>query len=438
MNTTRAHKIFSALIVVSAVLFSCHKAPQAVQEEPEEPVDPVEQPGKEEQGAGGESFGWIGTGLPTVVIDTPDAAPITSKEVWMEGATVTVYNPDGSVDYSGGLSVKGRGNSTWTQFPKKPYAMKLDSKGKILGMPKHKRWCLLANWMDRTLIRNDVAFEVSRRTGLAWTPSGRFVELVLNGEHSGNYYLCEQIKVDAARVNIAKLDEDATEGEAITGGYLMECDAWFDEAFKFRSTIHDVPIQFKDPDEVNEAQFAYMKDYVNAFEEALYDETSFAAGDWKEYIDMGSWVDWWLVNELCQNTEVNQPKSAYFHKDIGGRLVAGPVWDFDWGTFMPKDRYNYVAIGPKYYVGQLFKDLSFRRLAKAHWAEYREGLSKIPEYIDEVAATLVASDAINIAMWPISRTTNGDVDLSYPEAVARLKKAYTEKFEWLDTNIQTY
>ena len=275
------------------------------------------------------SYHGINTGLPFVILDTPNATPITSKTEWMDGATLTILNSDLTVHYQGTLSVKGRGNSTWTQFPKKPYALKLDSKAEILGMPKHKRWCLLANWMDRTLIRNDVAFELSRRIGMEWTPSGQFVELFLNGEHRGNYYLCEQIKVDENRVNIASLGKKVTEGEELTGGYLMECDLWYNEDFKFMSPVHNVPWQFKDPDEINDAQFNYMYDYVSRFEASLFESARFAAREYLDYIEPETFVDWWLVNELAQNSEINQPKSAYIYKDRGGKLKAGPVWDFD-------------------------------------------------------------------------------------------------------------
>ena len=386
------------------------------------------------------SFRGPATGLPVVFIDTPDSRPVTSKEVWTEGASVRIFLADGSLDYEGASQVKGRGNSTWTQFPKKPYTLKLDVKAPILGMPKHKRWCLLANWMDRTLIRNAVAFEISRRTGLAWTPSGYFVELVLNGEHLGNYYLCEQVKVDKNRVNIAKLTE-----ETVEGGYLMEVDAWFDEPFKFRSPVYDVPWQFKDPDEVTQQQYDYMYNYVKEFEESLASDARFAAREYRNYIDSDSWVDWWLVNELAQNGDVNQPKSIYLSKDVGGKLKAGPVWDFDWGTFIPVEfnpsvsEYNYSCRGPRFYLNRICReDSQFRSLAKQHWMQYREALSTIPDYIDALSSTLVKSDAINSRMWPIDRTTNQDVNLRFPEAVARLKRAYIEKFNWMDITINTY
>ena len=378
-----------------------------------------------------EAFRGPRTGLPVVFADTPDAQPVVSKEEWINQVNLRIFNPDGSLSYEGTTGMKGRGNSTWTQFPKKPYALKLDVKAEILGMPKHKRWCLLANWMDRTLIRNAVAFEIARRTDLAWTPSGRFVELVLNGKHVGNYYLCEQVKVDKNRVNIADLAPDA-----VDGGYLMELDDWFDEAFKFRSPVHDVPWQFKDPDEITQAQFDFMYNYVKDFEEALYDDTRFAAREYTEYIDSGSWADWWLVNELAQNGDVNFPKSVYLHKDAGGKLVAGPVWDFDWGTFIPQESYNYSCRGPKFYLNRIcIGDRQFRATAKTRWARYREALSSIPASIDSLAALLAASDALNIAMWPIDRETNGDQNLSHSAAVTRLKRAYQEKYNWLDNQI---
>lgn len=167
------------------------------------------------------------TGLPIVRITTPGGRSVTSKETWMEGAAMRIENPDGTVDYEGAMSIKGRGNSTWN-YPKKPYALKLDKKDKVLGMPKHKRWVLLANWKDRTLLRNEAAFWLSRQTGLPYTVRGQFVELEFNGSHAGNYYLCEQIKLDKNRVDIEEMEDFETDPDLITGGYLLELDTYHD------------------------------------------------------------------------------------------------------------------------------------------------------------------------------------------------------------------
>lgn len=171
------------------------------------------------------------SGLPVVFVETPDRSEIPSKfEDWLSDTRIKVYNPDWSVDLDMTTGIRGRGNSTWA-YPKKPYALKLDSKSKVLGMREHKRWVLLANWMDRTLLRNAVSFRLSEMTALDYTPRGQFVELILNGEHMGNYYLCEHIKVDENRVNIDELDSSETDG-----GYLMELDIYYDEINSCRST----------------------------------------------------------------------------------------------------------------------------------------------------------------------------------------------------------
>ena len=155
---------------------------------------------------------YFATGLPLVVVDTPDANPIVSKDEWMKDASISVYDDSGHLDFAGSLAVKGRGNSTWG-LPKNPYALKLDSKNEILGMPKHKRWCLLADYLDPSYLRNNLAFWIGNKLStLDYTPRTREVNLVLNGKFCGQYLLTEQLKIDKNRVN------------AGDDGFLMEID----------------------------------------------------------------------------------------------------------------------------------------------------------------------------------------------------------------------
>ena len=376
------------------------------------------------------------TGLPVVKITTPDYLPVTSKAEWTPGATMTITMPDGTVDYQGTLSMKIRGNTT-SSFPKKPYALKLDAKEEILGMPKHKRWCLLANWMDRTLLRNDAAFAISRATDLAYTPRGQFVELVMNGVHVGNYYLCEQIKVDKNRVNIAKLEADE-----LTGGYLFEIDNNLDEAFTFMTETYKLPWMFKDPDEdLTDAQVDYVKNYVKSLEDILHDYARLRNQEYLDYIDCDSFIDWWLVQELSGNTESHHPKSVYMHKDRDGVLVAGPTWDHDWGTFTPTTATSYSARYNVYYQ-RLFLDAKFKERVKERWQLLRARFEAVPDQIEAQSRAIAASEALNHEMWPITPEplliayeANGDAELSFKDAVARLIKSYTDKIEWLDKKI---
>lgn len=369
------------------------------------------------------------SGLPVVVIDTPNASTIPSKhENWLEKTSITILNPDGTVDYSGTTSIRGRGNSTWS-YPKKPYNLKLDSKAKILGMPKHKRWVLLANWMDRTLLRNCVAFQIAHSTEMAWNPHGQFVDVVLNGKHIGNYFLCEQIKVDKNRVDIHELTDTD-----VDGGYIMELDTYFDETYKFRSDIRQLPYMFKDPDEVNNAQFNYMRNFIYDLESSLYDSELLAADKFMDYIDINSFIDWWFVHELTKNAEPKHPKSTYMHKDKGGKLCAGPVWDFDWETFVPGTGYT---IQNTLYYPQLFQNATFVARVKERWQQLKPEFNKISAFIDSEAERIANSESINHSLWPITTSNvNGDESMSYSDAVKRMKSAYEEKLNWLDKAIR--
>lgn len=369
----------------------------------------------------------VHSGLPMVFVTTPSGKEIPSKwEDWLSDSHVAVYNPDWTLDYEGSTGIRGRGNSTWS-YPKKPYALKLDSKAEILGMPKHKRWVLLANWMDRTLLRNSVSFNLASRTGLAYTPRGQFVELFVNGKHKGNYFMCEHIKVDENRVDIDELDEDE-----VDGGYILELDSYYDEVNKFKSAVKGLPYMFKDPDEVNDAQFAFIRDYVDNFETSLYDDARFEAGNYMEYIDVESFVDWWLVMELTGIWEPNHPKSTYMYKDKGGRLTMGPVWDFDWETYMHMD---WFRIKDALYYDRLFQDSRFKDVVKERWTLLKPEFETLPDYIMEEAAKIRNSESMNHKMWPISQVVNRDESMSFDNAVKSMIEAYRSKLEWMNEQI---
>ena len=379
----------------------------------------------------------IRSGLPVVVIDTK-GQPVNSKQTWREGCDIRIFDADGAELYaSDKLQIKGRGNVSWG-YPKKPYALKLDKKASILGMPKHKRWCLLSNWSDKTLMRNHVAFAVSQATDLEWTPRGRYVELFLNGEHLGNYYLCEQIRVDENRVNIEEMTATDIEGDALTGGYLIEMDSYFDEVNKFRSTRKDLPYNFKSPDEevLQQEQFDYMSGFINSLETALYDDEEFATGAWETYLDAETWADMFLVQELVGNWEPNHPKSFYVYKQRLGKLKAGPAWDFDWWTFTPA--YMDRLANPKsVYYDRLLTDPSFIRALKEHWASHKESFAAIPDLVRATASELEISTGINFSMWSVTPDYAYDWNMTPEEAIESMVSSYQTKLAWLDSWIAT-
>lgn len=371
--------------------------------------------------------------LPKVYITTPNGVGITSKEDWVKNSTIRIVDENGNEDLNVATSIKGRGNSTWG-FPKKPYAIKLDSKSKVLGMPKHKRWVLLANWLDRTLLRNAVAFEMAREC-MDWAPRGRFVELYLNGKHQGNYYLCEQIKPDENRVDIDEIDEDTPESD-LTGGYVLEFDTYSNTEINYFYTQHKrYPVTIKEPDEdviVSWAHpaFTYIQNYVNGV------ESTFEAGNYtqiKELIDIESYIDWYLVHEVAVNGEPGHPKSSYMYKARNGKLYAGPVWDFDWGTFRPN--VSGLIIKNSLWYGYLFANEEFKTTFKARWAVLKPKFENLVSFIEEQAELIKESSEVNFAKWPLSSNVNGDEQMNFDVAVERMIDAYTQRIQAVDAAI---
>ena len=244
-------------------------------------------------------------------------------------------------------------------------------------------------------------------------------------------------------MDVAELDETATSGLAITGGYIMEIDSHFDEAFRFMSQYAALPWQCKDPDEVNEAQFAYIQDYVNEMESTLYDPVRFNNRDFVTYMDLESFADWWIVYELTMNYETREPNSCFMHKDIDtadgpSKMKAGPVWDFDYGTYLPEHTYQFRTKYDLYYP-RLFEDEAFRQLVKERWELLKEAdvLNYMLAYIDKDEILLEASDVLNASMWPITSedAVNKDTILDFHDAVKRLKQTFTQRYIWLDSAI---
>ena len=382
---------------------------------------------------------WQTTGLPVVYVDTEGGKGIYSKEEYVTAS----MHIDGAAEYPGlepvACSIRGRGNTTWT-WPKKPYLIKLDSKTSILGLPKHKRWVLLANFMDRTLMRNMVSMHVAQFTSLAWTPHCVPVELVLNGKHQGSYLLIEQVRVDKNRVDITEMSTKDNEGDAVTGGYLLELDFHYDNEFQWKERNIPFAVKNPDPEDLTTQQKTYIKGYIKEVSDVIYG-SGFKDPEkgYTKYLDVDSFIDYWIVYEVMCNHELGNPGSVYFHKDRGGLLTAGPCWDFDWGVlsfYTSNGEYGLVN-GNAIWYGRLFQDPAFKSRVKARFEELLPQLETIPDYMDECEALLEKSARLNFAMWnPADDKSqnggyiiNGDENLSFHDAIQRLKYNYSHHLE---------
>ena len=410
-------------------------------------------------------------------------APKNADWPMEDGDNFMVYYADGTPavsDKSGNVvekpllsSTRLRGNVT-QQMPKKSFAVKLDKKSGIFmndedptnDLPAHKRWVLLANWKDRTMMRNEVAFglaNVFKQTfptdGIAWNPSGQFVEFVYNNVHVGTYYLCEQIKIDENRLDIKEpYDKDDTySGNPEDYGYLLESDDGYDETWQF-TTANYIPFLFKD--DANDDMLTYAQNFVRGIEDNLYKNTAAGYEAAFEKLDLTSLVDFWLIQELMMNSETKHPKSCYWYINEG-KLYAGPVWDFDWNTLPTsgnsEEGYSYTksmlekaspvhkrsgyptapSTSDKTYLWypMLVKNQTFKDLAAERWNTVKGALSNyVDTEINAMAAKLEASEAVNNKMWPIDTNKNwlgqnsygmgggkcGDESMTFSNAVSTL------------------
>ena len=238
------------------------------------------------------------------------------------------------------------------------------------------------------------------------------------------------------------MDPAATSGDAITGGYLLELDRYFDEVNKFRSAFADLPVNFKEPDEegLNSAQFNYMKDYFNAVEALLYAPDFPAAGEYAELLDTDSFIDWWIVQELTHNQDTRLPGSCNMNKDRLGKLKAGPVWDFDLTTFIDSRSFllKDESANNHSWFPRLFRDPAFRQRVRERWQAIRPRLEQIPAFIDSEAAYIQKAAWQNWGLWEyeiVRSNINHDEKLSWNDAVAALQTNYANRLAWMDAQI---
>ena len=435
--------------------------------------------------------------LPVVYINTEGGQAITSKEKYIDAELIVqgneTYNSETTKLYSGATEIRGRGNSTWSQ-PKKPYRLKLDKKTDLLGMGKSKHWVLLANYLDESLQRNALAYNLSGAMGMEQM-STVFVDVVLNGDFVGNYQLCENIRVDPTRVDIFDwegfcedsaaviadaegMDEDTagdledymaenmgwiTSGTVsfngatyeiadypdievpdITGGYLLELDEYYDEVSKFK-TESGQPIMFKNPEFVNtnKDMMNYVQDYVQAFEDAVQSD-SYTAGyegetlHYSELYDMDALVDYWIINEIFFNEELNK-KSTYMYKDIDGLMKMGPIWDMDWSsggegqTYISNEwatrHYSTNAQANSWYKYLIQDPYFITRAQERYWEIRDDQVADMMEELDSNEQLLKTSAKANGQRWGYGS--------DYSKYVSTLRNWLNTHLSWMDTQMET-
>lgn len=409
-------------------------------------------------GEGDDSHFFQLTDLPTVVINTEGMQMMQYKDHKLN-STVHIIADGGTYLLSKtDTECKGRGNASWTDFPKKPMRLKFDKKQQVLpdAAAKCKKWTLIPNYGDKTLMRNRLAFDMSRGIDLGYTPYCRFVDVIFNGEYQGCYQLCDQVEVNPGRIEITEMETGDIAGTELTGGYLVEIDAYAEQEISWFSSDRGIPVTIKSPDEdeITPEQSAYITDYFNKFESAAFaDNFTDPEQGYRKYLDLDSFLKYLIIGELDGNTDYYW--SIYMSKERGSdRFVTGPVWDVDLG--FDNDQRIYPISGKNdflYRSGGSVASGSTRELADRIvkqdagakerltylWSDARTNRHYNPVYYcklaDRYAAQLEASQQLNFRRWDIlnSRVHQNPVALgSYEAEVGRLKDYLEYRFAQLD------
>ena len=395
-------------------------------------------------GEGDDSHLWQVTNLPTVTIHTLNGEIPYDKEHDIV-SQLTIISDNGTKLLSEPGGTRERGNAS-RDFPKKPWRIKFDKKQNVLDAPaKAKKWTLINNYGDKTLMRNLLAFELSHRMGMSYTPFGTAVDVLMNGEYKGCYQLCDQIDINKNRVPITEMTPEDNDGDALTGGYLIEVDAYANKETSWFNSNKGNPVTIKSPDdnEITSQQSQYIKNYFNTMEQ-----------QWSTYLDLNSFLRHFLVGELSGNTDTYW--SVYMYKERNdSKLYTGPVWDFDLAFNNDKRIYpvnqktDYIYRSGGSCAGKMktFVDniVVSNNAAKQQllqiWDEVRQaGLTEtnVVSFIDDWEQQLQQSQRLNFLRWPIlsQRVHQNPQALgSYAKEVDVVRQYMKERIAWMDKKL---
>jgi CotH kinase protein len=371
-------------------------------------------------------------------------APVVSKEKTdYLNCTISVNGKGILDDYEGTARIRGRGNSSWFWYDKKPYHIKLDEQSDILGLKSNRDWVLLSNYRDPTDLMNAFGFEVASWLGLPYTNHTRYVEVTLNGDYIGLYQLTEEIEQGGNRVDIDDLD-----------GWLLCLDADDgpeyspDDGDNFWSIVFENPICVKHPEEPTADQLSAIRYDFAKLERAI---NSYNYDSVADLMDIPSFIDYLIIQELVNNVEIAAPRSTYIHKDKEGKYVMGPVWDFDagfdfdWSTMYTGHNYfneQELLLGtdPVFHKNglrisgfftQMFRNKQFVLEYKTRWNEVKDSIF---EHAWEVMAKykFCIQDAMerDFERWPIDKNFNDETN--------RMEDWLSERVTYLTTVIENY
>jgi hypothetical protein len=427
-------------------------------------------------------FPFSSSNLSLVILNTngqiiPDNPKINADMKIISNGPGILNYPDDSPQYHGTVGIELRGSSSQS-FPKKSYGFNtLDQDGyqidtTILGMPSESDWVLIANFSDKTMLRNVLAYKLYGEMG-HYSPRTRMCELLINNQYQGLYFLGEKIKRSHNRVNIAKLLPDENFGDEVTGGYIIKIDKYTGSSGEGFASEFPPPVcpngqtvnfQYEYPDYtiITQNQKAYIQAFIDTFETAL-DSASFmdSINGWRKYADENSFIDYFIINEISKNVDAYRLSTFLFKErhSHGDKLYIGPPWDYDlafrnadycdgwnpigWAT----DFGNFCNGDPwqiPFWWNKLMLDTGFVSHLKCRWTYLRSNIldtAVLFNYIDSMEIVLDEAQTRNFEMWPILGIyvwpNPGPLPTTYHGEIINLKKWLRDRIAWIDTYLIT-
>ncbi len=415
--------------------------------------------------------------LPQVFIDTEGASIIDEPKI----PSNAVFVMAADTVYNGNMGIEFRGATSQALFPKKSYGLETwdenneDINVSLFGMPEEEDWILYGPYSDKTLMRNILIYDLSRDMG-RYASRSLFADLTINNTYQGVYVFMEKLKRDGNRIDISKLDDDENSGEDLTGGYILKIDKTagnnlgegYNDLNSFVSAYAPPNAnlgqqtyflyEYPDAEDITVQQKQYISDYVAGFENALIsDDFTDPNIGYEAYIDVDSFIDFFLLNELANNVD-GYRLSTFMHKDKNEKLKMGPIWDFNLafgnadycnGGSTDVWAYKFNERCPDdfwlvpFWWNRLLEDPTFVTRLQDRWTSLRAttlsnaGIeSKINTYLE----TLEDSGArnTNFQTWQVIGTyvwPNNFVGSSYDEEMEYLQNWVNSRLNWLDTEI---
>ena len=373
-------------------------------------------------------------GIPRIVIETENRREIKDRETEIP-AKLQIWGEKAPESEIMELTIRGRGNTSWDEMPKKSYKIEFIKKQAMLGMPKDRDWALIANYADKTLMKNFLAYHLAMDIGMSYAPRCKFIELFINKEYMGLYLLTETIKIAQNRINIPKGDFS----------YIIEFDNKVRESeqYFFSSTsIQRTPLRIHYPKNISNESRNKIIAHIHKFESFLLTAYQDSLNEIRRWIDIEEFAKHYWIQEITKNPDTIYPTSVYFTWVDDKPIQMGPVWDFDlaFGGHYKEDAAIYKGWRSKdyYWNEKLFANKMFEEKIHSFWFENETKFHQCFHTIDSLEKVIENAAANNFRKWNILRQNGIWISKpveNYNEAVLNLRHWYEKRVQWINENI---